>query len=182
MTCSRGSCALSRSDDLAENFALYNREAAALQPGQNRLVAIDWWNGNRVPLPTRLARLIAGFDLSTSAVDIYRALMDSLCFGARGLSTASRTAAFREACRADERLAKSNPFLLQIMADVLGRTIFAPEIDNATCVGAAIYGAVAAGVAADFRDGGERFGARQFGTYQPEAARAAASANCSTNI
>jgi L-ribulokinase len=71
-------------------------------------------------------------------------------------------------------LAKSNPFLLQIMADVLGQTIFAPEIDNPTCVGAAIHGAVAAGVVKDCRDGGERFGARQFRTYQPDPMREAA--------
>jgi L-ribulokinase len=63
---------------------------------------------------------------------------------------------------------------LQIMADVLEQPIYAPDIDNPTCVGAAIHGAVAAGVAADFRHGGERFGTRQCGTYEPEATRAAA--------
>jgi L-ribulokinase len=41
-------------------------------------------------------------------------------------------------------------------------------------VGAAIHGAVAAGVVKDFRDGGERFGARQFRTYQPDPMREAA--------
>ena len=71
-------------------------------------------------------------------------------------------------------LAKSNPFLLQIMADVLGQTIFAPDLDNPTCVGAAIHGAVAAGVVPDFRTGGERFGARRYETYRAAATREAA--------
>ena len=75
-----------RSADMATNFAEYNREASALAPGQNRLVAIDWWNGNRVPYADKSLRgLLAGLDLSTSAVDIYRALMDSICFGARSI-------------------------------------------------------------------------------------------------
>ena len=43
-------------------------------------------------------------------------------------------------------LAKSNPFLLTVMADVPGQTVHVPEIENPTCVGAAIHGAVAAGV------------------------------------
>jgi L-ribulokinase len=75
-----------RSADMATNFAEYNREASAHAPGPNGLVAIDWWNGNRVPYADKSLRgLLAGLDLSTSAVDIYRALMDSLCFGARSI-------------------------------------------------------------------------------------------------
>ncbi len=71
-------------------------------------------------------------------------------------------------------LAKSNPFLLTVMADVLGQTAHVPDIDNPTCVGAAIHGAVAAGVVADFREGADRFGARRFAVFQPDPEREAA--------
>jgi len=165
-----------RASDLSANFAAYNREAAALAPGENRLVAIDWWNGNRVPYADKALRgLIAGFDLSTSATDIYRALMDSICFGARLIVDQ-----FRDAQAPVERvvltsgLAKSNPFLLTIMADVLGETVHAPVIDNPTCVGAAIHGAVAAGLVPGFAAGAERFGARRFEACEPDPAREAA--------
>ncbi|MGA2495054.1 MAG: FGGY-family carbohydrate kinase [Roseiarcus sp.] len=162
-----------RSDDLAENFARYNREAAALAPGQNRLLAIDWWNGNRVPYAdTALRGLIAGFDLSTTAVDIYRALIDGICFGARSIVDLFRTGGIPvERIVLTSGLAKSNPFLLQTMADVLGQPVHVPEIENATCVGAAIHGAVAAGVVSDFRVGAERLGARSFDAYLPDPAR-----------
>jgi L-ribulokinase len=165
--------AFPRSDELDDNFAFYNREAAAQAPGQNRLVAIDWWNGNRVPYADKgLRGLIAGLDLSTSAIDIYRALMDSLCFGARSIVDRFRDGGIPvKRVVLTSGLAKSNPFLLQIMADVLGQTIHAPEIDNPTCVGAAIHGAVAAGVVMGFRDGAERFGARRFDAYRPDQAR-----------
>jgi L-ribulokinase len=162
-----------RSADLGANFAAYNREASALAPGQNRLVAIDWWNGNRVPYGDKSLRgVLAGLDLATSAVDIYRALMDSICFGARSIVDL-----FRESYIPVGRivltsgLAKSNPFLLQIMADVLGQTVHVPAIDNPTCIGAAIHGAVAAKVVANFREGGERFGAQSFDVIEPDAER-----------
>jgi L-ribulokinase len=165
-----------RSDDVAENFEFYNREAARLLPGQNRLVAIDWWNGNRSPFADKgLRGLIAGFDLSTSAVDIYRALMDGICFGGRSIVDG-----FRDGGLSVDRivltsgLANSNSFLLQIMADVLGQTVHVPELDNPTCVGAAIHAAVACGVATSFREAGERFGARRFNAYEPVSARRSA--------
>jgi L-ribulokinase len=162
-----------RSPDMAMNFAEYNREASALAPGQNRLVAIDWWNGNRVPYADKgLRGVLAGLDLSTNAVDIYRALMDSVCFGARSIVDQ-----FREANMPVDRivltsgLAKSNPLLLQIMADVLGQTVYVPAIDNPTCIGAAIHGAVAAKVVANFREGGDRFGAQSFDAFEPDPER-----------
>jgi L-ribulokinase len=37
--------------------------------------------------------------------------------------------------------------------------VHVPEIENPTCVGAAIHGAVAAGVVVDFREGSDKFGA-----------------------
>ena len=84
------------SNDVSENFALYNRDAAALAPGQTRLVAIDWWNGNRVPYADKgLRGLMAGLALSTTAADIYRALMDSICFGRDRSSTCSGRVVFQ---------------------------------------------------------------------------------------
>jgi L-ribulokinase len=165
-----------RSDDPAESFAQYNRDAAALAPGQNRLAAIDWWNGNRVPYADKgLRGLIAGFDMATTATDIYRALMDSICFGARSIADLFQVGGVPiERVVLTSGLAKNNPFLLQMMADVLGQTVHVPEIENATCVGAAIHGAVAAGFVSDFSEGTARFGARKFDAYRPDPARATA--------
>jgi L-ribulokinase len=161
--------AFPRSGRVAEDFALYNREAAALPVRSNSLVALDWWNGNRVPYGDNSLRgLIAGFDLTTTAVDMYRALMDSICFGARAIvDRVAQSGVPIQRVVLTSGLAKSNPFLLQVMADVLGQTIFLPELENPTCVGAAIHAAVAAGVYADFRSAGEKLGARQFSCFEP---------------
>jgi L-ribulokinase len=69
-------------------------------------------------------------------------------------------------------LARANPLLIQIMADVLDRPVEVPEIAYATAVGAAIHGAVAAGTVASYAEGAERFGARSVGRVFPRGPQA----------
>ncbi len=152
-----------------ESFALYNREAAALSPGENRLVALDWWNGNRVPLAdSRLSGVVMGLSMDTTSVGIYRALMESLCYGARSIVDLFEAGAVEvERVLMTSGLAQNNRLLVQIMADVMKRPIDVPELANATAVGAAIHGAVAGGVVASYDEGAARFGARSFARFEP---------------
>lgn len=162
--------AFPRSQDQAENFRLYNEEAARLAPGANHLVALDWWNGNRVPLAdSGLSGLLLGLKTSTTAAGIYRGLLESLCFGARSIYDLFIAGGFAiERIILSSGLALNNPLLVQIMADVFEREVEVPEIDNPTAVGAAIHGAVAAGVVADYSEGSTRFGAHSFRRYRPD--------------
>ena len=75
---------------------------------------------------------------------------------------------------AGSALAVSNPLMVRIMANALGRRIEVPEIAQASAVGAAIHGAVASGVAADYREASARYGARQVKTCEPDPAAAQA--------
>ncbi len=78
--------AFPRGAGVEDSFAAYDAAAAALAPGEAGVVALDWWNGNRVPHgDARLSGLFAGMTLRTTAVDLYRALLESLCFGARAI-------------------------------------------------------------------------------------------------
>lgn len=164
-----------RGSDLSASFAAYNAEAATLEPGDNHLVGLDWWSGNRVPYAdSRLSGLLMGFGLDTTAAGIYRALMEALCYGTR------RILELADAGGLDTRrlvmtsgLAETNPLLVAIMADILGREIELPTIAHATATGAAIHGAVAAGVVADFREGAARFGARSRRHFTPDPQRSA---------
>lgn len=159
-----------RSDDPSQNFALHNAAAAAVPPGENGLMALDWFGGNRVPLgDSRLSGLLLGLDLNTTSAGIYRALVEALCFGTRSILDVVLTAGVPvDRVILTNGLARRNPFLLRTMADVLGRAVEVPEIDNPTAVGAAIHGAVAAGVVADFAEGAARFGARARAAFRPE--------------
>ena len=162
-----------RGPDLTASFAAYNAEAAALAPGDNHLIGLDWWNGNRVPhADSRLSGLLMGFGLDTTAAGIYRALMEAICYGTRQileLATAGGLGTRRVVMTSG--LAETNPLLLAIMADILGRDVELPVIAHATATGAAIHGAVAAGVVADFAEGAARFGARSRRLFHPDAER-----------
>lgn len=164
-----------RGPDLSASFAAYNAEAATLSPGENHLVGLDWWNGNRAPhADSHLSGLLMGFGLDTTAAGIYRALMEALCYGTRriiDLATAGGIDTRRVIMTSG--LAETNPLLVEIMADVLGREIELPTIAHATATGAAIHGAVAAGVVADFKAGAARFGARSRRYIRPDPDRSA---------
>lgn len=163
-----------RGSDRDESFRAYNAEAARLAPAAGKLVALDWLGGNRVPYADGgLSGLLAGLTRETTAAEIYLALMESLCFGARAIYDL-----FPAGGLAPERvlmasgLARANPLLIQIMADVFDHPVEVPEIANATAVGAAIHGAVAAGTVATYAEGAERFGARSVRRVLPRAPHA----------
>ena len=158
-----------RAGDLEESFRLYNREAAAVAPGESHLLALDWWNGNRVPhADSGLSGLLLGLTGETTSAQIYRALMESLCFGARNVAGRFEAGGFPiDRVVLTSGLAQSNPVLVQIMADVLGREVEVPKIAHATAVGAAIHGAVAAGLVGGYAEGAARFGARSAVRFGP---------------
>ena len=160
-----------RHEDPALNFAAYNDEAARLVPGGSRLLALDWWSGNRVPLAdSDLSGLIVGLTVNTTAAEIYRALLEALCFGARRIVELFEQGGLPiEEMIVTSGLASHNPLLVQIMADVLGRDILVPQVDNPTALGAAIHGAVASGNVTGFDEGAKRFGAQNFSRVTPTA-------------
>jgi L-ribulokinase len=164
-----------RSEDVSENFSLYNAEATTLLPGQNHLVALDWWNGNRVPYAdSGLSGILAGLKMTTTAAGIYRALLEALSYGARLIIDRLLNGGLNvQQILLTSGLAHNNPLLVQIMADVLGRDIQVPRILNPTAVGAAIHGAVAAGLVTDYAVGAERFGAKDSVVYRPDEQRRA---------
>ncbi len=167
--------AFPRSDDPAECFRQYNLAAAEIAPGANHLLVLDWWSGNRVPHgDSGLSGLILGLNMSTTGAHIYRALMESICFGTRsviGLFEAGHLSIGRILLTSG--LAQGNPLLVQIMADVLDRQVEVPQVAHATAVGAAIHGAVAAGLVGDYGEGSARYGTRTVACFAPRAEHAA---------
>ncbi|MFT4233819.1 MAG: ribulokinase, partial [Microbacterium sp.] len=58
--------------------------ASEIAPGQNSVVALDWWNGNRSILgDDRLSGALVGMTLATRPEHVYRAMLESLAFGQR---------------------------------------------------------------------------------------------------
>jgi L-ribulokinase len=131
----------------AEKFAGLEGEMARLKPGQSGLLALDWNNGNRTILvDVRLTGLLLGQTLHTTAGEIYRALIEATAFGA--LTIIHRLEEYgirvREVVNTGG-LAVKNAALMQIYADVLGRPMKVAHSDQTCALGAALFGAVAAG-------------------------------------
>jgi L-ribulokinase len=126
------------------------REAAKLTPGQSGLVALDWWNGSRFLVDADLSGVLFGLKFSTEPHEIYRALIESTAYGTRRIVEAftEKGIAINEvvACGG---LAQKNNLLLQIYADVTGRTLKVAAAEQASALGAALHAAVAAGVYRD---------------------------------
>ena len=128
--------------------ARLTRQAATLEPGESGLLALDWWNGNRTPyVDANLSGLIVGLTLATKPPEVYRALIESTAFGTmRIIELLERAGVSIKALVACGGIANKNPLLMQIYADVTGRPIRVASSDQASCLGAAMLGALASGV------------------------------------
>lgn len=129
--------------------AVLEHEAAKLKPGESGLLALDWWNGNRsVLVDVELSGLLVGATLATQAPEIYRALIEATAFGTRVIVEAleNNRVPVNElvACGG---LPEKNKLLMQIYADVTGREFKIAASKQTPALGAAMFGAVAAGSA-----------------------------------
>jgi len=118
-----------------------------LPAGGNGLLALDWWSGNKTPyVDGELSGMIVGLNMTTSPEEIYRALIESSAYGTREITDYFEATGVK----VDEIIAcggivGKNPFLMQVFADVTGKTIRASEGKQTAATGAAVYAAVAAG-------------------------------------
>ncbi|WP_035531999.1 ribulokinase [Halobacillus kuroshimensis] len=122
-------------------------QASKYQPGETGLIALDWWNGNRsVLVDAELSGLLVGATLQTKPEEVYRTLIEATAFGTRKIIDS-----FHEnGVQVDELyvcggLPQKNKLLLQIYADVTNRTITIADSIQTPALGAAMFGAVAAG-------------------------------------
>jgi len=154
---------------------LVTEKASTLKPGQSGLLALDWWNGNRsVLVDANLSGVLIGATLATRPEEIYRALIEATAFGTRTIleAFAAQGIVVRDivACGG---LAEKSPLVVQIFADVTGREIRLPRSFQASGLGAAMHGAVAAGYYEDIGQAAGRMAGLQTRSYRPDpAARA----------
>jgi L-ribulokinase len=124
-------------------------KASAYRPGETGLLALDWWNGNRSVLgDADLTGLVIGYHLQTKPEEIYRTLLEATAFGTRAIIEAFGQAGIAiDELYACGGLPQKNRLLMQIYADVTNREIRVAASTQTAALGAAIYGAVAAGSA-----------------------------------
>lgn len=128
-------------------FDVMNEKAAEVRPGESGLLALDWWNGNRSMLvDSDLTGLLLGMTLTTKPEEIYRSLIESTAFGTRFIieSFEGKGISIDEvfACGG---LSRKSEVVMQIFSDVIGKEISVSAVAQTSALGAAMYGAIAAG-------------------------------------
>ncbi|MCK5427861.1 MAG: ribulokinase, partial [Anaerolineales bacterium] len=128
---------------------LLEQKAATQKPGEHGLLALDWWNGNRsVLVDVDLTGMLLGATLATTPEDIYRALIEATAYGTRMIiDTFEENGVAVNEIVACGGLPERNKLLMQIYADVTGKTIKISASEQTPALGSAMFGAVAAGSA-----------------------------------
>jgi len=132
-----------------EKFANMEKAMAGQRPGASGLLSLDWHNGNRTILvDPRLTGVLIGQTLHTKPHEIYRAWIEATAYGA--LTIINRIEEYgvpvKEVINTGG-LSIKNPTMMQIYADVIGRPMKVSRSEQTCALGAAIFGAAAAGVA-----------------------------------
>jgi L-ribulokinase len=128
-------------------FALMEEKAAALEPGESGLVALDWWKGNRsILVDNNLNGLLLGYSLKTTPEEIYRALLEATIFGTRKIfeTFIASGVPINEIVVTGGEPVKNN-LLLNILANVTRMEIKVADCSHISALGSAMYAAVAAG-------------------------------------
>ncbi|WP_207767788.1 ribulokinase [Heyndrickxia camelliae] len=126
---------------------LLTEKAEKLRAGESGLLALDWWNGNRSTLvDADLTGVLLGATLLTKPEEIYRALIEATAYGTRKIVETFRNHGVPiEEVYACGGIVDKNSFIMQIYSDVLNMDIKISASSQTPALGAAMFGAVAAG-------------------------------------
>ena len=129
------------------DFSALSREAAALPPGAEGVLCMDWFNGCRTPLMDgALTGAFTGLTLHHTPAHLYRALLEASACGVRWIVELLREHGVPvKKFVATGGLPHHNPLVVEVYADVLGSPIAVHPSKHGPALGAAILGALAAG-------------------------------------
>lgn len=128
-------------------LTLLSQKAERLAAGESGVMALNWWNGNRNTLiDSSLSGMFIGMTLRTRPEELFRALVEANAFGTRViLENFERHGVEINKLAAVGGITRKSPFVMQLLADVLGKEIYVSNYIHSAALGASIFAAVAAG-------------------------------------
>lgn len=145
------------------------KQAEALPFSDDQELAIDWLNGRRTPDANQLLKgALTGLNLGSDAPRLFRAWVEATCFGAKAIIDRF----------ADEGIpvkgliglggvARKSPYIMQMMADVINMPIRIHRSEQTCALGAAMFGATAAGLYQRVEDAMQAMGQGFDQNFQP---------------
>lgn len=152
--------------------AILSERGLRTAPDANGLVVLDWFNGNRCPYArAELRSRMDGFSLWTRPEHIYRAMVESMAFGARQIieNMESHGCAIGRIISCGG-IAVKNPDLVQCFADIFGREILVSNMENAAANGSGVLAAKSAGLYETLDEAIAAMSTAKFRCYTPNAA------------
>jgi len=144
-------------------------EAALLPLNENDELALDWLNGRRTPDANQLLKgAVINLNLGTDAPQLFKALVEATCFGARAI--VERFVEQGIPIRGLIGLggvAKKSPYIMQVMADVMNMPIRIHKSEQTCAMGAAMFAATAAGLYPRVEDAMQAMGQGFDAEYHP---------------
>lgn len=129
------------------DYEALNEEAQRIEPGCDGVVCLDHFQGNRTPHTDPFSRgAITGLSLNHTRAHLYRALIESICYGTECVLEAMREGNFKASSIVIAGGPTKSPLWLQIHADVSQVPFVLTKVPDAPALGSAICAAVAAGL------------------------------------
>jgi L-ribulokinase len=146
-----------------------SKEAAKIPVSESGILAVDWMNGRRTPDANQLVKgTITGLTLASSAPLIFKALVEATAFGSKAIVDRFLENGIEiESVIGIGGISQKSPFVMQILADVLGMPIKVARSEQACAFGAAMFAAVAAGVYAKVEEAQKAMGQGFSNEYIP---------------
>jgi FGGY-family pentulose kinase len=127
-------------------YEVLDGQAAAVPPGCEGLVCLDYWQGNRCPRKDPRARgTLWGLTLAHGPGHVFRSIYEATAFGTRHIVEDLEAHGFRVGRLFAGGGGAKSRLWVQVHADVLGRPITLPRDAEACALGAALVAAVHSG-------------------------------------
>ncbi|HRW98220.1 MAG TPA: ribulokinase [Cyclobacteriaceae bacterium] len=163
-------------DQIKESMIVRLSDLASSLPLEDDApLALDWINGRRTPDANQaLKAAIMNLNLGTKAPDIFKALVESICFGSRKIvERFAEEGVPIKSIVGVGGVAKKSPYIMQTLADVLNMPIKVAKSDQTPALGAAMYAAVASGIHSDVSTAIKKMNNGFEKTFLPDSARVA---------
>jgi L-ribulokinase len=155
-------------------IAELSKQAGSIPDEETALIALDWLNGRRTPDANQaLKGAIAGLSLGSDAPRIFKALVEATAFGSKMINDRFISEGVRiDGVIAIGGVAKKNPYVMQIVSDVLNMPIKVAASDQTCALGSAMAASVVAGIYKNIPEAQKAMGGGFEKEYKPDPARA----------
>ncbi|MEI9908659.1 MAG: ribulokinase [Bacteroidota bacterium] len=125
-----------------------SQAAAQLPSEEDDELAIDWLNGRRTPDANQLLTAsITQLNLGSDAPQIFKALVEATCFGAKAIADRFVSEGIPvKGLIGLGGVAKKSPYIMQTMANVMKMPIRIHKSEQTCAAGAAMFAATASGI------------------------------------